>query len=575
MAEQEKKMSVAQMREILKSKGVRNTSVMRKAELQKLMAEMGLLEEQSDVLEKDKEQPTASVEKGSEHEVKSENKKPYVFRGRTSRAEYAERTGRAERTERTERTERPERSERTERTERSERQTYTNGGLYSGRRNTYGQRSENYQRNEKSQCNENGQRGENYQRNDSYQRGDSCQRVDVYQKNEYIQSNEESEIPGYGQLDSGMMANGILEVIPEGFGFIRCENYMPGNNDVYVSPAQIRRFNLRTGDIICGNIKVKTEKEKFSALLYIRTVNGMPPYEAQRRGKFENMTPVFPDSRINLETPNAPVSMRIMNLVSPIGRGQRGMIVSPPKTGKTTLLKQVAKAIHTNYPDMQMIILLIDERPEEVTDIKEYIEGNNVEVIYSTFDETPEHHKRVSEMVLERAKRLVEHKKDVVILLDSITRLARAYNLTVPPSGRTLSGGLDPAALHKPKKLFGAARNMREGGSLTVLATALVETGSKMDDVVFEEFKGTGNMELVLDRKLSEKRIFPAINIPRSGTRREELLLSKEELEGMYVMRKALGGMKSEEALEQILDMFMHTKDNTEFVNMIRHTKMW
>lgn len=554
MAEQEKKMSVAQMREILKSKGVRNTSVMRKAELQKLMAEMGLLEEQSDVLEKDKEQPTASVEKGPEHEVKSENKKPYVFLGRTSRAEYA---GRAERTE------------------RSERQTYTNGGLYSGRRNTYGQRSENYQRNENSQCNENGQRGENYQRNDSYQRGDSCQRVDVYQKNEYTQSNEESEIPGYGQLDSGMMANGILEVIPEGFGFIRCENYMPGNNDVYVSPAQIRRFNLRTGDIICGNIKVKTEKEKFSALLYIRTVNGMPPYEAQRRGKFENMTPVFPDSRINLETPNAPVSMRIMNLVSPIGRGQRGMIVSPPKTGKTTLLKQVAKAIHTNYPDMQMIILLIDERPEEVTDIKEYIEGNNVEVIYSTFDETPEHHKRVSEMVLERAKRLVEHKKDVVILLDSITRLARAYNLTVPPSGRTLSGGLDPAALHMPKKFFGAARNMREGGSLTVLATALVETGSKMDDVVFEEFKGTGNMELVLDRKLSEKRIFPAINIPRSGTRREELLLSKEELEGMYVMRKALGGMKSEEALEQILDMFMHTKDNTEFVNMIRHTKMW
>ena len=566
MAEQEKKMSVAQMREILKSKGVRNTSVMRKAELQKLMAEMGLLEEQSDVLEKDKEQPTASVEKGPEHEVKSENKKPYVFLGRTSRAEYA---GRAERTER------PERSGRTERTERSERQTYTNGGLYSGRRNTYGQRSENYQRNENSQCNENGQRGENYQRNDSYQRGDSCQRVDVYQKNEYIQSNEESEIPGYGQLDSGMMANGILEVIPEGFGFIRCENYMPGNNDVYVSPAQIRRFNLRTGDIICGNIKVKTEKEKFSALLYIRTVNGMPPYEAQRRGKFENMTPVFPDSRINLETPNAPVSMRIMNLVSPIGRGQRGMIVSPPKTGKTTLLKQVAKAIHTNYPDMQMIILLIDERPEEVTDIKEYIEGNNVEVIYSTFDETPEHHKRVSEMVLERAKRLVEHKKDVVILLDSITRLARAYNLTVPPSGRTLSGGLDPAALHMPKKFFGAARNMREGGSLTVLATALVETGSKMDDVVFEEFKGTGNMELVLDRKLSEKRIFPAINIPRSGTRREELLLSKEELEGMYVMRKALGGMKSEEALEQILDMFIHTKDNTEFVNMIRHTKMW
>ena len=612
MAEQEKKMSVAQMREILKAQGVRNTSVMRKAELQKLMAEMGLLEDQSEVLEKDKEQPTASVEKGPEHEVKSENKKPYVFRGRTSRAEYAgrserterpersgrtertersersertERTERPERSERTERTERPERAERTERTERSERQTYTNGGLYNGRRNTYGQRSENYQRsengqrsenyqrNENSQRNENGQRGDNYQRNDSYQRGDSCQRVDVYQKNEYIQSNEESEIPGYGQLDSGMMANGILEVIPEGFGFIRCENYMPGNNDVYVSPAQIRRFNLRTGDIICGNIKVKTEKEKFSALLYIRTVNGMPPYEAQRRGKFENMTPVFPDSRINLETPNAPVSMRIMNLVSPIGRGQRGMIVSPPKAGKTTLLKQVALSMRKNNPEIHLLILLIDERPEEVTDIKEAIEGDNVEVIYSTFDELPEHHKRVSEMVIERAKRLVEHKKDVVILLDSITRLARAYNLVVPPSGRTLSGGLDPAALHMPKRFFGAARNMREGGSLTILATALVDTGSKMDDVIYEEFKGTGNMELVLDRKLSEKRIFPAIDIPKSGTRREDLLLTKEEQEAVDIMRRALNGMKSDEAVDSILNMFDRTKNNVEFVQMVKKTK--
>jgi transcription termination factor Rho len=386
-------------------------------------------------------------------------------------------------------------------------------------------------------------------------------------------SREEMEIPGYGQLDSGQMANGILEVMPDGYGFIRCENYLPGENDVYVSPAQIRRFNLKTGDIVYGNMKVKTEKEKFSALLYVRSVNGMHPSEAQKRKNFEDMTPIFPNSRINLETPGSPVSMRIMDLVSPIGKGQRGMIVSPPKTGKTTLLKQVAKSINTNYPELNMIILLIDERPEEVTDIKEYIEGKNVEVIYSTFDELPEHHKRVSEMVLERAKRLVEHKKDVVILLDSITRLARAYNLTVPPSGRTLSGGLDPAALHAPKKFFGAARNMREGGSLTVLATALVETGSKMDDVVFEEFKGTGNMEMVLDRKLSEKRIFPAINIPRSSTRREELLLTKEELEAMYVMRKALNGLKSDEALERILDMFMRTKNNSEFIQMMRHTK--
>ena len=376
-------------------------------------------------------------------------------------------------------------------------------------------------------------------------------------------------------LDSGQMACGILEVLSDGYGFIRCENYLPGPNDVYVSPAQIRRFNMKTGDIIGGNIRVKTQNEKFSALLYVKSVNGFHPAEATRRMNFEDMTPVFPDERIRLETVRSGIPMRIMDLVSPIGKGQRGMIVSPPKTGKTTLLKQIAKAVTVNNPDMNLIILLIDERPEEVTDIRESIVGENVEVIYSTFDELPEHHKRVSEMVLERAKRLVEHKKDVVILLDSITRLARAYNLTVPPSGRTLSGGLDPAALHMPKKFFGAARNMREGGSLTVLATALVETGSKMDDVVFEDFKGTGNMELVLDRKLSEKRIFPAVDILLSGTRREELLLSKEELEASYTMRKALNGMKSDEALERILDMFMHTEDNKAFVSAIKRTKMF
>ena len=379
--------------------------------------------------------------------------------------------------------------------------------------------------------------------------------------------------PSLEELDSGNMANGILEVMQDGFGFIRCENYLPGDNDIYVSPAQIRRFNLKTGDIIEGNIKIKLPTEKFSALLFVRAVNGFHPSEATRRPNFEDMTPIFPNSRIRLETERASVPMRIVDLVSPIGKGQRGMIVAPPKTGKTTLLKQIAKSVHSNHPDMNMIILLIDERPEEVTDIKEYIEGDNVEVIYSTFDELPEHHKRVSEMVLERAKRLVEHKKDVIILLDSITRLARAYNLTVPPSGRTLSGGLDPAALHMPKKFFGAARNMREGGSLTVLATALVETGSKMDDVVFEEFKGTGNMELVLDRKLSEKRIFPAIDIARSGTRREELLLSKDELETAYMMRKALGGMKSDEALERILEMFMRTRSNKDFITAIKRTK--
>lgn len=374
---------------------------------------------------------------------------------------------------------------------------------------------------------------------------------------------------------SGLTAKGILELRPEGYGFIRSENYLTGENDVYVSHTQIRRFNLKTGDIVCGDVRPKNEKDKFDGLLYVRSVNGLPPEEAVKRCNFEDMTPIFPNRRLNLETEDAPLAMRIMDLISPIGCGQRGMIVSPPKTGKTTLIKQVARALHTNYPDMNMIILLIDERPEEVTDIKEYIEGDNVEVIYSTFDELPEHHQRVSEMVLERAKRLVEHKKDVVILLDSITRLARACNLTVQPSGRTLTGGLDPAALYMPKRFFGSARNMREGGSLTVLATALVETGSKMDDVVFEEFKGTGNMELVLDRRLSERRVFPAISIPRSGTRREDLLLNPEELEAMYSIRRAISGGKSEEATEQILEMMKRSKNNEEFIRMIRRTKVF
>lgn len=376
------------------------------------------------------------------------------------------------------------------------------------------------------------------------------------------------------QLDSGETKEGILEVLPDGYGFIRCDNFLPGENDVYVSPAQIRRFNLKTGDIVVGNTRVRSQNEKFSALLYVKSINGLHPSEAAKRKKFEELTPIFPNSRIHLETPGAGVAMRMVDLISPIGKGQRGMIVSQPKTGKTTLLKQVAKAISQNHPDMNLIILLIDERPEEVTDIKESIEGKNVEVIYSTFDELPENHKRVSEMVIERAKRLVEHKRDVVILLDSITRLARAYNLTVQASGRTLSGGLDPAALHMPKRFFGAARNMREGGSLTILATALVDTGSRMDDVVFEEFKGTGNMELVLDRSLSEKRIFPAIDLPRSSTRRDDLLLTQQEIEATYLMRKALNGMKSDDALERIIDMFLKTKSNAEFMEIIKKIKL-
>ena len=381
--------------------------------------------------------------------------------------------------------------------------------------------------------------------------------------------NKKSEL---SSLDSGNMADGILEVMPDGYGFIRCENYLPGENDVYVSPSQIRRFNLKTGDILVGNIRIKTQNEKYSALLYVQSVNGYKPFDAAKRKNFEDLTPIFPNERISLETENAPLSMRMVDLLSPIGKGQRGMIVSQPKTGKTTLLKQIARSITATRPNMKVIVLLIDERPEEVTDIRESIEGPNAEVIYSTFDELPEHHKRVSEMVLERAKRLVEHKEDVVILLDSITRLARAYNLTVPPSGRTLTGGLDPAALYMPKKFFGAARNMREGGSLTILATALVETGSKMDDVIFEEFKGTGNMELVLNRRLAEKRIFPAVDIAKSGTRREELLLTKDEREVVTALHKELSGNRSEEFMEQMLDLFKRTQNNKEFVALTKRS---
>ena len=379
------------------------------------------------------------------------------------------------------------------------------------------------------------------------------------------------------ELDSGIEANGILEVMPDGFGFIRCENFLPGENDVYVAPSQIRRFNLKTGDIIVGNRRVKSATEKFAALLYIKTVNGYSLSATETRPNFEDLTPIFPNRRLHMETPGEKntVAMRVLDLLAPIGKGQRGMIVSPPKAGKTTLLKQVAKAVTTNNPDMHLMILLIDERPEEVTDIREAIVGPNVEVIYSTFDELPDRHKRVSEMVIERAKRLVEHGRDVIILLDSITRLARAYNLTVAPSGRTLSGGLDPAALHMPKRFFGAARNMREGGSLTVLATALVDTGSRMDDVVYEEFKGTGNMELVLDRKLSEKRIFPAIDILKSGTRRDDLLLTREEAEAVDVIRKATNSLKPEDAVEKILDLFARTRNNREFVENAKRIRFY
>ena len=374
-------------------------------------------------------------------------------------------------------------------------------------------------------------------------------------------------------LESGEIAEGILEIMPDGFGFIRCENFLPGDNDVYVSPAQIKKFGLRTGDVVSGMKKIKTATEKFAALLYINTVNSTPADELGDRPNFEDLTPVFPDVRIHLATNETKSkAMRIVDLLAPIGKGQRGMIVAQPKAGKTTLLKEIAKSIIANEKDMHLMIVLIDERPEEVTDIKEAIVGDNVEVIYSTFDEVPERHKRVSEMVIERAKRLVEQGKDVMILLDSITRLARAYNLTVAPSGRTLSGGLDPAALHMPKRFFGAARNIREGGSLTILATALVDTGSRMDDVVFEEFKGTGNMEIVLNRKLSEKRIFPAIDVLKSSTRRDDLLLSEREALAVNAMRKATENMRPEDSAEQIIQKFASTNNNEELVeDVIAH----
>ena len=375
------------------------------------------------------------------------------------------------------------------------------------------------------------------------------------------------------ELESGEIAEGILEIMPDGFGFIRCENFLPGDNDVYVSPAQIKKFGLRTGDVVSGMKKIKTSTEKFAALLYINTVNSTPADELGERPNFEDLTPVFPDVRIHLATNETKSkAMRIVDLLAPIGKGQRGMIVAQPKAGKTTLLKEIAKSIIANEKDMHLMIVLIDERPEEVTDIKEAIVGDNVEVIYSTFDEVPERHKRVSEMVIERAKRLVEQGKDVMILLDSITRLARAYNLTVAPSGRTLSGGLDPAALHMPKRFFGAARNIREGGSLTILATALVDTGSRMDDVVFEEFKGTGNMEIVLNRKLSEKRIFPAIDVLKSSTRRDDLLLSEREALAVNAMRKATENMRPEDSAEQIIQKFDSTENNEELVeDVIAH----
>lgn len=544
MREKLQTLPLTQLKELAKAQGIKGVTGMRKADL---IDELCRLAEQEEIIKTAVAPP--QLRQTGQTETRTESRGDRY--GKTERSDQTEKAERSDRYEKTDRSERMDRSEKTERYER-------------GERNERFDRYEKNDRTEKSEQTNRGERQEYYS-----ERGERVIRQ-MPRQQEPLSAQEVAD------LDSGIEANGILEVMPDGFGFIRCENFLPGDNDVYVAPSQIRRFNLKTGDIIVGNRRVKTAAEKFAALLYIRNVNGYPISVVERRPNFEDLTPVFPNQRLHMEVPGkSSTAMRIVDLLSPIGKGQRGMIVSPPKAGKTTLMKQVAQAVTTNHPDMHLIILLIDERPEEVTDIKESVVGDNVEVIYSTFDELPDRHKRVSEMVIERAKRLVEHGRDVIILLDSITRLARAYNLVVPPSGRTLSGGLDPAALHMPKRFFGAARNMREGGSLTILATALVDTGSRMDDVIYEEFKGTGNMELVLDRKLSEKRIFPAVDILKSGTRRDDLLLTAEEAEAVDIIRKATNTLKPEESVEKILELFARTKNNWEFAESVKKMRFY
>lgn len=540
------------LKALAKSRNMKGISTLRKEALIERM-----LEEDQKENQKNMEEPTVLKEEKKTETVQDQNQEP-----QEKREDSMERQNRETSENGTARPyQRPRYVRREERSENGERQEYRPRAPRFNERRF--QEPRNYNQNNR----------EEEQRQEPRQEAGQEMRQEPLRQEARPETRQEPR-QETSTLDSGQEACGILEVMPDGFGFIRSDNYMPGDSDVYVSPSQIRRFGLKTGDIIRGNTRVKSATEKFSALLYLKSVNNLPLDQIMRRGNFEDMTPVFPDERLRLERPGGSLAMRIVDLVSPIGKGQRGMIVSPPKAGKTTLLKDAAKSILRNNPEMYLIILLIDERPEEVTDIKEAIQGSNVEVIYSTFDEQPEHHKRVSEMVIERAKRLVESKKDVTIFIDSITRLARAYNLTVPPSGRTLSGGLDPAALYMPKRFFGAARNMREGGSLTILATALVDTGSKMDDVVYEEFKGTGNMELVLDRKLQERRVFPAIDIAKSGTRREDLLLTPDEQEAVYNMRKALNGMKSEEAVENILNMFARTRNNGELIQILKKQKI-
>ncbi len=563
MREKLQTLPLAELKELAKSQGLKGISTLRKAEIIELLCRENEAAPQSEAVLQPDSGSSEGREAQSSREPQSSKENGEPRDSEKSRDSGKPRDGRPQRD-----------SSRQTRFVRQPRTSY-------GQQNSREASRDSAESREPKESRESRDNRESRESRESRETGDIRDtretRADVRESRPEPRS-DASGIAGQdmAELDSGIEANGILEVMPDGFGFIRCENFLPGENDVYVAPSQIRRFNLKTGDIIVGNRRIKAVTEKFAALLYIKTVNGYPLSATERRPNFEDLTPIFPNERLHMETRGErnSVAMRVLDLLSPIGKGQRGMIVSPPKAGKTTLLKQVARAITVNHPDMHLMILLIDERPEEVTDIREAIVGPNVEVIYSTFDEQPDRHKRVSEMVIERAKRLVEHGRDVIILLDSITRLARAYNLTVAPSGRTLSGGLDPAALYMPKRFFGAARNMREGGSLTILATALVDTGSRMDDVVYEEFKGTGNMELVLDRRLSEKRIFPAIDILKSGTRRDDLLLNRQEAEAVDIVRKATNSLKPDEAVERILDLFSKTRNNYEFCEMVKKIRL-
>ena len=563
MREKLQTLPLAELKELAKSQGLKGISTLRKAEIIELLCRENEAAAQSEAVLQPDSGSSEGREAQSSREPQSSKENGEPRDSEKSRDSGKPRDGRPQRD-----------SSRQTRFVRQPRTSY-------GQQNSREASRDSAESREPKESRESRDNRESRESRESRETGDIRDtretRADVRESRPEPRS-DASGIAGQdmAELDSGIEANGILEVMPDGFGFIRCENFLPGENDVYVAPSQIRRFNLKTGDIIVGNRRIKAVTEKFAALLYIKTVNGYPLSATERRPNFEDLTPIFPNERLHMETRGErnSVAMRVLDLLSPIGKGQRGMIVSPPKAGKTTLLKQVARAITVNHPDMHLMILLIDERPEEVTDIREAIVGPNVEVIYSTFDEQPDRHKRVSEMVIERAKRLVEHGRDVIILLDSITRLARAYNLTVAPSGRTLSGGLDPAALYMPKRFFGAARNMREGGSLTILAAALVDTGSRMDDVVYEEFKGTGNMELVLDRRLSEKRIFPAIDILKSGTRRDDLLLNRQEAEAVDIVRKATNSLKPDEAVERILDLFSKTRNNYEFCEMVKKIRL-